>query len=182
MEVWDWLVPLLIRLEERRPYLLSFVTYTWFIVRIWQFKMKESKKCKVVCRIDKLSEKSAKVFKSRIKDEYHVNMYFTIMKSLLSSIVSQMSWISFYQYYSAKHMVKANFLDWILTDCLSCFPWFCRILDNLPVAVPKTIRNENGDTFSMFDRGFLIGGKASVSCSACALIILSASSHLGPNT
>jgi hypothetical protein len=95
MEVRDWLVPLLIRLEESRPYLLSFVTYTWLIVRIWQFKMKESKKCKVVCRIDKLSEKSAKVFKSRIKDEYHVNMYFTIMKSLLSSIVSQMSWISF---------------------------------------------------------------------------------------
>jgi hypothetical protein len=56
-------------------------------------------------------------------------------------------------------MVKSNFLDWILTDSLSCFPWFCRILDNLPVAVPKTIRNENGDTFSMFDRGFLIGGK-----------------------
>jgi hypothetical protein len=51
--------------------------------------MRESKKCKVVGRIDKLSEKSAKVFKSRIKDEYHVNMYFTIMKSLLSSIVSQ---------------------------------------------------------------------------------------------
>jgi len=74
---------------------------------VYMFKMKESKKCKVVCRIDKLSEKSAKVFKSRIKDEYHVNM----------------------------------------------------ILDNLPVAVPKTIRNENGDTFSMFDRGFLIGGK-----------------------
>jgi transmembrane 9 superfamily protein 2/4 len=69
--------------------------------------MRESKKCKVVGRIDKLSEKSAKVFKSRIKDEYHVNM----------------------------------------------------ILDNLPVAVSKTIRNENGDTFSMFDRGFLIGGK-----------------------
>jgi transmembrane 9 superfamily protein 2/4 len=97
---------------------------------VYMFKMKENKKCKVVGRIDKLSEKSAKVFKSRIKDEYHVNM----------------------------------------------------ILDNLPVAVPKTIRNENGDTFSMFDRGFLIGGKASVSCAACGLIILNASSHLGPNT
>jgi len=38
------------------------------------FKMKEDKQCKIVCRIEKLSDKSAKGFKDRIENDYRVNM------------------------------------------------------------------------------------------------------------
>jgi hypothetical protein len=37
--------------------------------------MKEGKKSKIVCHIDKLLEKSTNTFKPKIKDDYHVNMY-----------------------------------------------------------------------------------------------------------
>lgn len=40
----------------------------------FQFKMKEDKQCKIVCRKEKLGEKSAALFKERIENDYRVNM------------------------------------------------------------------------------------------------------------
>jgi hypothetical protein len=37
--------------------------------------MKESKKSKILCDIDKILEKSTKALKPKIKDDYHINMY-----------------------------------------------------------------------------------------------------------
>jgi len=36
--------------------------------------MREDEQCKVLCRIDALSDKQAKAFHSKIKDEYKVFM------------------------------------------------------------------------------------------------------------
>jgi hypothetical protein len=39
-----------------------------------QFRMKVDKQCKIVCRKEKLDEKSAALFKDRIGNDYRVNM------------------------------------------------------------------------------------------------------------
>jgi transmembrane 9 superfamily protein 2/4 len=52
------------------------------------FKMKEDKQCKIVCRIEKLSDKSAKGFKDRIENDYRVNM---ILDNLPVAVVRKRS-------------------------------------------------------------------------------------------
>lgn len=52
----------------------------------FQFEMRRSKMCNVVCRIT-LDAKTAKEFKEKIDDEYRVNMYVEYFSQLNAVII-----------------------------------------------------------------------------------------------
>jgi transmembrane 9 superfamily protein 2/4 len=40
-----------------------------------QIQMRNDEQCKVLCRIEKLTDSQAKAFKEKVEDDYKVNMY-----------------------------------------------------------------------------------------------------------
>uniref|UniRef100_A0A383W0F6 Transmembrane 9 superfamily member n=1 Tax=Tetradesmus obliquus TaxID=3088 RepID=A0A383W0F6_TETOB len=77
---------------------------------LYQIHMRVDEQCKVLCRIESLSEAQADAFIAKVDDDYKVNM----------------------------------------------------ILDNLPVAMVKILKDESGRQLKAYERGFYVGFKATI--------------------
>lgn len=54
--------------------IFSAVLVSEFVVVSVQLKIRVDEQCKVLCRIESLSQPQVKAFKTKIEDEYRVNM------------------------------------------------------------------------------------------------------------
>ena len=89
--------------------------------------MKEDKQCKIVCRIEKLSDKSAKGFKDRIENDYRVNMY--VLVSYLPLQLPTRSWHLLVCFISLK------FCSFCWLECyFFWFELFSSVCFNVPLA------------------------------------------------
>lgn len=102
--------------------------------------MGADEQCKVLCRVESLTEAQAQAFKVRIEEEYRVNMCASAPWFLCGCLAS----------------VHCSFVHMVATS--SC----CRILDNLPVAIavmqdPMNPNDPEDQGVKTYERGFPVG-------------------------
>lgn len=145
--------------------------------------MRVDEQCKVLCRIDALSAAQAKAFKSKIEDDYRVNMYVSCSATrggrILTAAPARSGVLLFLYPFCAAgpgggarktHPLLLTLLPTLLLLLLfllllvraraTCSP-ARRILDNLPVGMVKMRKEErSGGLVKTYERGYPVGFKA----------------------
>ena len=109
--------------------------------------MRVDEQCKVLCRIESLSSAQGKAFRTKIDDDYRVNMYVAAWgRSWLGCRSGAMAGLG------------------MLRKCVCLNACCCyRILDNLPVAMVKMRKDDSTNSFvKTYERGFPVGFTASL--------------------
>ncbi len=100
-----------------------------------QIAIRDDENCKVLCRIDALTESQAKAFRGKIEDEYRV-----LMCGPAAGTPAELSTDQRADRAARPERARAR----------------RRILDNLPIAIAR-VREENGVRVKTYERGFPVG-------------------------